>query len=76
MVLGSMLIIAISLLLFTQYKLSHTDDRIEKMEMIDSIGVSHYKSTIASLKRSNNELSDSLDAYKNKVRLLTLDKSK
>ena len=66
----SILLIAIGLLCFTQYKLAQTKKKIDEIEFKDSTNTYnkvYYETSIKELKKKNRQLYDSLEASKDKI---------
>ena len=66
----SILLIAIGLLCFTQYKLAQTKKKIDEIEFKDSTNTYnkvYYETSIKELKKKNRQLYDSLEASKDRI---------
>jgi len=66
----TILLIAIGLLCFTQYKLAKTKKKIDEIEFKDSINTYnkiYYETSIKELKKKNRQLYDSLGASKDRI---------
>ena len=66
----TILLIAIGLLCFTQYKLAQTKKKIDEIEFKDSTNTYnkvYYETSIKELKKKNKQLYDSLEASKDKI---------
>ena len=66
----TILLIAIGLLCFTQYKLAQTKKKIDEIEFKDSTNTYnkvYYETSIKELKKKNRQLYDSLEASKDRI---------
>jgi len=66
----TILLIAIGLLCFTQYKLAKTKKKIDEIEFKDNINTHnkiYYEASIDDLKKENRQLYDSLEASKDRI---------
>ena len=70
LILEAVMLITLLLLLFTNYKISVANDRMEEIEYLDSLNTYHkiyYEGEISDLKKANKELYDSLRKSKDKI---------